>query len=110
MDEMVCAPYSESPASSRPTIGLVLGAGGIRGCAHAGVVETLREVGVPIDVVVGASVGSVLGLGVAANLPTEYIVRVVREATALDLFRFYAGRLPTNARNPIACMLLNAGE
>ena len=110
MDEVVYSPCSESPSPSRPTIGLVLGAGGVRGCAHAGVVKTLREAGVPIDVVVGASVGSIFGLGVAAGIPTERIAQVARDATALDLFRFYAARLRTNARNPIARLLLDAGE
>jgi NTE family protein len=41
----------------RPRIGLVLGAGGIRGCAHAGVIAVLRQAEVSIDLVVGASVG-----------------------------------------------------
>ncbi len=93
----------------RPRIGLVLGAGGIRGCAHAGVIAVLREAEIPIDLVVGASVGAMFGLAMAAGLPTEYLSRVAREATPLDLFRFYAGRLRLDRRNPISRMLLDAG-
>ncbi|GAC1442729.1 MAG: hypothetical protein NVSMB52_00220 [Chloroflexota bacterium] len=94
---------------SRPTVGLVLGAGGILGCAHAGVIQVLREANVPIDCVVGASVGSVFGLGLAAGWPTEELVRVVRETNAFELFRFYAGRLRPGKTNPIARMLHDAG-
>lgn len=88
----------------------MLGAGGIRGCAHAAVIAALREAGIPIDVVVGASVGSMFGLAVAAGLPTDHIVRSVESSTSFDIFRFYAGRLRINGRNPISRLLLEAGE
>ncbi|HEX8919604.1 MAG TPA: patatin-like phospholipase family protein, partial [Chloroflexota bacterium] len=96
--------------SSKRKVGLVLGAGGIRGCAHAGVIQVLHEAGVPIDLVVGASVGSIFGLGMAAEAPTEHIVRAARDATPLDMFLFYAGRLRTDRRNLAARLLREAGE
>jgi NTE family protein len=99
-----------SPEHTRPSVALVLGAGGIRGCAHAGVIGVLREAGIPVDIVVGASIGSMFGLGVAAGLPTERIVEPVRHVTSLQVFRFYAGRLRADRANPIARMLLEAGE
>ncbi|MCA1644000.1 MAG: cyclic nucleotide-binding domain-containing protein [Chloroflexi bacterium] len=40
-------------------VGLVLGGGGARGFAHAGVIRALREAGTPIDAVGGTSVGAV---------------------------------------------------
>lgn len=90
--------------------GLVLGAGGIRGCAHPGVISVLHQAEIPIDLVVGASVGSMFGLGVAAGVSPEYMVRVVREARPVDIFRFYAGRLRPSMRNPISRMLHEAGD
>ncbi|HLJ68634.1 MAG TPA: patatin-like phospholipase family protein [Chloroflexota bacterium] len=97
--------------ASRPRIGLVLGAGGTRGCAHAGVIEVLAGADIPVDVVVGASAGSIFGLGLAAGCPVEYIAAVARDATAWHMFRFYAGRLRAAGRsNPIARMLRDAGE
>jgi NTE family protein len=59
---------------------------------------------------VGASVGSIFGLGVAARVPAERIVRLVRESRMMDMVRFYAGRLRPDGRNPIARLLLEAGE
>jgi NTE family protein len=97
-------------SSEPPIIGLVLGAGGIRGCAHAGVVEVLAGARIPIDLVVGASIGSMFGLALAAGLPTDHIARAGRDSTPLDVFRFYAGRLRMTRSNPIARLLLEAGE
>jgi NTE family protein len=48
-------------AKSRPRIGLALGGGGARGAAHVGVIKVLVEEGVPIDVIAGTSIGSVVG-------------------------------------------------
>lgn len=42
-------------------VALVLGAGGSRGLAHLGVIEILEKEGIPIDLVVGSSAGSLIG-------------------------------------------------
>lgn len=55
----------------RPKIGLCLGGGGARGAAHVGVLKVLLEEGVPIDVVAGTSIGSVVGGFYAAGVPIE---------------------------------------
>lgn len=49
--------------------GVVFGGGGARGFAHLGVVQAMAEVGVPIDLVSGASIGAVLAGGQAIDLP-----------------------------------------
>jgi NTE family protein len=59
-------------------IGLVLSGGGARGFAHIGVVRGLREAGMNIDYVGGASIGAVIGAGVAADWPYEQMVEVYR--------------------------------
>lgn len=45
----------------RPCVALVLGGGGARGGAHLGVIKALEEYGVPVDLVVGTSIGSLVG-------------------------------------------------
>lgn len=44
-----------------PQVALVLGGGGARGYAHAGVLSVLSQAGVPIDLIVGTSAGSIFG-------------------------------------------------
>jgi len=49
------------PAATRPSIGLALGGGAARGFAHIGVVRTLAAHGIVPDVIVGTSIGAVVG-------------------------------------------------
>jgi predicted acylesterase/phospholipase RssA len=100
----------ESCSASQPRTALVLGAGGIRGCAHAGVIAVLQQAGVRIDMVVGASIGAMFGLGLAAGIPGERMVETVRASRPIDIFRFYMGGLNPRGRNPIAGLLRDAGE
>ncbi|MSO67981.1 MAG: hypothetical protein EXQ82_09295 [Pseudolabrys sp.] len=49
------------PAATRPSIGLALGGGAARGFAHIGVMRTLAARGIVPDVIVGTSIGAVVG-------------------------------------------------
>lgn len=48
-------------------IGLALGGGGARGCAHIGVIKALQEAGITIDFVAGTSIGAIMGAGLASG-------------------------------------------
>jgi NTE family protein len=53
---------SAVPATSpAPRVALVLGSGGPRGYAHIGVMRVLEDAGIGVDLVVGSSVGALLG-------------------------------------------------
>ncbi|MBL0122627.1 MAG: patatin-like phospholipase family protein [Betaproteobacteria bacterium] len=67
-------------AAERPRVALVLGAGGPRGFAHIGVLKVLEENGIEADLVVGASVGAMIGALYADHMPAAAI-----EQIALDL-------------------------
>jgi NTE family protein len=49
------------PVATRPSIGLALGGGAARGFAHIGVMRTLLAHGIVPDVIVGTSIGAVVG-------------------------------------------------
>jgi NTE family protein len=55
------SPDEPATAPARPTIGLALGGGGARGFAHIGVIRTLVANGIKPDVIVGTSIGAVVG-------------------------------------------------
>ncbi len=59
-------------AQERPKIALVLSGGGARGGAHVGILKVLEENHVPIDMIVGTSMGSFMGgLYAAGKSPQE---------------------------------------
>ena len=48
-------------AGERKKVAVVLGGGGAKGVAHIGVLKVLEEAGIPIDYVVGTSMGAIVG-------------------------------------------------
>ena len=54
--------------AARPKIALVLGGGAARGFAHVGVIRALEQERVPIDMIVGTSVGSLIGAIYASDM------------------------------------------
>lgn len=65
-------------AKPRPKVALVLSGGGARGFAHIGVLRVLQELRVPVDFVVGTSMGSVVGGSYAAGSPVDQLEQLVR--------------------------------
>ncbi|MCH6558826.1 patatin-like phospholipase family protein, partial [candidate division KSB1 bacterium] len=51
----------------QPKIALALGGGGARGCAHIGALKALERENIPIDMIVGTSIGAVVGAIYADN-------------------------------------------
>ena len=70
----------------RPNLALVLGGGGPRGFAHVGVIKVLEEAGIVPDLVVGASVGAMVGALYAAGMGAA---ELEREANDLDVVSFF---------------------
>ncbi|OJV99799.1 MAG: hypothetical protein BGO39_12725 [Chloroflexi bacterium 54-19] len=69
----VCLTYPQdfqrlARSLSGNTIGLVLGGGGARGFAHLGLIRALEELKIPVDMVGGASAGSIAAAHLAMGL------------------------------------------
>ena len=81
--------------SSEFKIGLALGSGGARGAAHTGVLKVLEAEGIPISVVSGSSIGSLIGATMAVGIPLE---QVEQEWLATGAARVFRSFLPTFPR------------
>lgn len=46
---------------TRPTVALVLSGGGAKGAAHVGAIRRIEELGIPVDMVLGTSMGGLIG-------------------------------------------------
>jgi len=78
--------------AQRPKIGLVLSGGGARGFAHIGVLKKIEQLNIPIDVVVGTSMGSIIGGLYAIGLSPDEIEKGVKSIDWELVFNDYAGR------------------
>jgi NTE family protein len=58
-------------------VGLVLSGGGAKGIAHIGVLKALEEHEIPIDCIVGTSIGGIIGGFYAAGMSPEEIEQIV---------------------------------
>jgi NTE family protein len=93
-----CAPFNyvgpDSPVAQtqvvpllpRPRVALVLGSGGPRGYAHIGVMKVLEESGIPFDLVVGSSVGALIGAFWAHGFSATEIDTIAASGGPLTLF------------------------
>ena len=57
----VATAQNDSTAVKRKKVAVVLSGGGAKGMAHIGVLKVLEKAGIPIDIVTGTSIGSIVG-------------------------------------------------
>jgi NTE family protein len=74
------------PSGPPPKVALVLGSGGPRGFAHIGVIKVLEENGVRPDLIVGSSVGAMVGAFYAAGMSAADLERLAHEIRLADFF------------------------
>ncbi len=83
---MLTADPKPDSLDNEPTIALVLSGGGALGLAHIGVLEVIEELGIPIDLVVGTSMGGLVGGLYSVGYTPLEIKTIVKELDWLDMF------------------------
>lgn len=84
------APHA-GPLATTPRVAWVLSSGGPRGFVHVGVLKALDELGLKPDLLVGASVGSFVGVLYAAGKPAREIEQLAIELQPMRLARVAIG-------------------
>ncbi len=83
-------------ATDRPRVALVLSGGGARGFSHVGILKALEAANVPVDMVVGTSMGAIIGGLYASGLsPAE----LERQILAVDWRNLFTGEVPRPQRS-----------
>ncbi len=87
-----CAASEPSPSNSvhhdliRPNVALALGGGGVRGAAHIGVLRVLQQEGIPIDYIVGNSMGAVVGGLHCAGVPLDDVQSILADGSLVSAY------------------------
>lgn len=76
----------EKKQAKKPKLGLALGAGSARGFAHIGVLQVFEKHNIPIDLIVGSSMGSVIGGVYACGADLSMLSRVIPLLNERDFF------------------------
>src|SRR6266545_1459045 len=95
---LVFAAFAAGPVRAQQCpagpLGLVLAGGGAKGFAHIGVLRALDSLGVRPDLVVGTSIGAVVGALYASGLSGREIDSLTRSLPLVDLVRNLSNRTP----------------
>ncbi|OZB14813.1 MAG: hypothetical protein B7X53_13000, partial [Hyphomonas sp. 34-62-18] len=70
----------------RPKVALVLSGGGALGLSHVGAIQELEAMGIRPDMVIGTSMGAVIGGLYAAGMSGEELEEVVKDANWSGVF------------------------
>ncbi len=77
---------TSSSAGHRPVVALALGGGGTRGAANIGVLRVLARDKIPIDMIVGTSMGAIVGGLYCAGLSADQITERLEDKRFLHAF------------------------
>lgn len=80
--------FTSLEKNKRPKIALVLGGGGARGFTHIGVIKVLEEEKIPIDIVVGTSIGAIFGALYADGMSPIKIEEITKDISLTDIAKF----------------------
>jgi NTE family protein len=72
----------------RPVVGLALSGGGARAIANLGILKALVENDIPIDLITGTSMGSIIGSLYSSGLSIEQIEEILTDLPFSSLFNF----------------------
>ncbi len=88
---LLIMPISAQSASTdsvpgRKKVALVLSGGGALGASHVGAIKVIEEAGLPIDLVVGTSIGSIVGAMYSVGYDSHDLETMFRSMDWADLF------------------------
>lgn len=75
----------------RPTVALVLSGGGAKGAAHIGVIEYLEKLEIPVDMVLGTSMGGLIGAMYSLGYTPQQMDSIIRN---IDWGWAFSDRVP----------------
>lgn len=89
---------AEAQSQPRKKVGVVLSGGGAKGMAHIGALKVIEEAGIPIDYIVGTSMGSIIGGLYSIGYSSAQLDSIVRQQ---DWTFLLSDKIPRSEQNMI---------
>ena len=77
-EEIPAENETKTAEHTRPRVGVVLSGGGAKGMAHIGALKVLEELDIPVDFIVGTSIGSIMAGFYALGYSADELDSLVR--------------------------------
>ncbi len=94
-----------APQPQMPRIGLALGGGFARGLAHVGILKVLEEEEIPVDLIAGTSVGSVIAAAYASGISARELGEIAALVRFKDFSRWSFSRFGLFSNDKMAIFL-----
>ena len=98
----------DSIKAYRPTVAVVLSGGGAKGAAQLGTLQYLEEIGMPVDLVLGTSIGGLIGGLYACGYSASQLEEIIRHIDWQSLLTDKIERkwlTPEHIRHKDRCLL-----
>lgn len=86
LEDITAQAMENHPPGNNIKIGLALSGGGALGIAHIGVLKAFEEEGIPIDIIAGTSMGSIVGGLYASGYSSTDQLRIVQDIDWVNIF------------------------
>ncbi|MEI8175685.1 MAG: patatin-like phospholipase family protein [Candidatus Omnitrophota bacterium] len=90
---------------TKRTIALVLSGGSARGLAHLGAIKVFKEEGITFDLIVGSSIGSLVGAVYALDCPLDEILKIALRTSANDIIDVTLSRMGLVEGNKLEALI-----
>lgn len=82
---MLILPFITLYSAPRKKVAVVLSGGGAKGVAHIGAIKVIEEMGIPVDYVVGTSIGAIVGGLYSIGYSPEQLDTIVSRTNWMEL-------------------------
>lgn len=90
-EEYIIEDYTRFEQLEDPTVALALTGGGAKALFNIGVIKALEEAKIPIDIIVGSSMGAIIGTMYGSGLSIEQIEEIVTTTSFSDMLDLNLG-------------------
>jgi len=97
---IILSPVVAQQAKTTPKVAVVLSGGGAKGVAEVALLQVLEEEGIPIDMILGTSMGSLVGVFYACGYSAQEVNNILHEVDMMGAINENTSETMKGAKSP----------